>query len=107
MHVERHLFHSDLDRAGGARLLAWCVAHGADSFTVSVIGSEPQLAVVAAALEQSLRPFAVEPRRIRASAPPAPGNNWIHPAQLWELNDASAAILSLSRRSTRTLSGLG
>lgn len=93
MYIERYVLHNDLGKAGGERLLAWCRLNGSDSFTVSAIGSEPELSVAGAAFDQRLMSFAIDPRRIRAIDPPAPGSYWTHPTQLWELNDASAAIL--------------
>jgi hypothetical protein len=93
MLVERHVFHSDLGEAGGSRLLAWCRAQGADTFSVTTIGAEPELSASATALEQRLATFAVNPQRIRPIAEPQPGSYWTHPADVWELNDETAAIL--------------
>jgi len=76
MIVQRHVFHSDLGEAGGARLLSWCRRHGADSLTFTVIGSPPDLEQQAAAIEAPLGSFRLEPTRIQVIPEGEPGSYW-------------------------------
>ena len=93
MLVERHVFHDDLGKQGGERLLAWCRSLGADSFTFTVIGSPPELERQAAMIEAPLEPFRISPTRVRAIPEGQPGSHWTHVSVLWELNDATEAYL--------------
>jgi hypothetical protein len=93
MFIERHVFHADLGAAGGARLLDWCREHGADSFTFTVIGTPPQLESDAAAIEAPLETYRLPISRISAIPEGAPGSHWSQVTTLWELNDATQAIL--------------
>lgn len=93
MTVQRHVFHADLGKEGGQRLLDWCRTHGADSFTFAVIGSPPDLERQAAAITAPLEPFRIARSRIRVVPEGQPGNFWTNVPVLWELNDATEAIL--------------
>ena len=93
MLLERHVFHEDLGKLGGERLLDWCRAHGADAFTFTVIGSAPDLAHQAAAIETPLEPYALPSGRIRAIPEGEPGSLWTKVPVLWELTDETEAIL--------------
>jgi hypothetical protein len=93
MIVERHVFHSDLGRDGGARLLRWCRDRGADAFTFTVIGTPPDLERDAAAIEAPLAPFQLAPTRIRAMPEGQPGSSWTSVSALWDLTDATEETL--------------
>src|SRR5690348_8060519 len=93
MLIERHVFHEDLGRDGGARLLEWCRARGADAFSVTIIGSPTELDAAGAAFDARLSRFALDPARIPPVDPAAPGSHWADAHQLWQLNDETAPIL--------------
>ena len=93
MIVQRHVFHTDLGIEGAKRLLAWCRSRGADSFTFTVIGSPPELERQAAVIEAPLEPFSVAPSRIAVIPEEVPGSYWTRVSVLWELNDATEAML--------------
>lgn len=93
MLIERHVFHADLGSTGGARLLEWCRDQGADSFTLTVIGTPPQLESDAAAIEAPLERFRLPPDRIRSLPEGKPGGFWSQVTALWELNEKSQEIL--------------
>ena len=93
MLVERYVFHEDLGKPGGERLLAWCRSLGADSFTFTVIGTPPELEQQAAVIEAPLEPFRTSPTRIRAIPEGQPGSYWTQLSVLWELNDTTEAYL--------------
>jgi hypothetical protein len=91
--VERYVFHEDLGKPGGERLLAWCRSLGADSFTFTVIGTPPELEQQAAVIEAPLESFRISPTRIRAIPEGQPGSYWTQLSVLWELNDTTEAYL--------------
>jgi hypothetical protein len=93
MVIERHVFHADLGVAGGARLLEWCRELGADSFTFTVIGTPPQFESDAAAIEAPLEPFRLPTSQIRSVPEGESGSFWSQVKSLWELNDATQAML--------------
>jgi hypothetical protein len=93
MLVERYVFHSDLGESGGARLLSWCRERGADAFTFTVIGTPPQLATDAAAIEAPLEPFRLSPTTIRRLPEGQAGSSWINVTALCKLNDTTEAML--------------
>ena len=93
MLVERYVFHEDLGKPGGERLLTWCRSLGADSFTFTVIGTPPELEQQAAMIEAPLAPFRISPTRIRAIPEGQPGSYWTRVSALWELNDTTETYL--------------
>jgi hypothetical protein len=80
--VERYVFHEDLGKPGGERLLAWCRSLGADSFTFTVIGTPPALERLAAVIEAPLASFRISPAKLRTQVD-----------VLRELNDTTEAYL--------------
>ena len=93
MHVERHVFHSDLGKEGGGRLLAWCREHGADSFSLSVIGSPPELETAAVAIEARLGHLSLAPAQIPTKPEGQPGSYWMRATDRWSLNEHSLPLL--------------
>ena len=93
MRVERHVFHQDLGKPGGERLLSWCRARGADSFTFTVIGSPPDLANQATEIEAPLQSYVLSSTRLRAIPDGEPGSYWAKVPVLWELNDETEKTL--------------
>ena len=93
MLIERHVFHADLGKSGGERLLTWCRALGADAFTFTVIGSPPAIDKEAAEIEAPLQSYLLPTTTIRTAPEGQPGSYWTRVPVLWELNDTTAAIL--------------
>jgi hypothetical protein len=93
MIIERHLFHADLGIAGGVRLLEWCRAQGANSFTFTVIGTPPQLESDAASIEAPFEPYRLPASRVHEIPDGQPGSYWTRVTALWELNETTQAEL--------------
>jgi hypothetical protein len=93
MLIERYVFHANLGKAGGMRLLEWCRQQGADAFTFTVIGTPPQLESDAAAIEAPLEPYRLPITRIHAIPDGQPGRYWTQAKALWELNETTQAEL--------------
>lgn len=93
MLVQRHVFHSDLGKSGGERLLSWCRARGADTFTFTVIGSPPELEQQAGAIEAPFQPYLLPLTTIRSIPEGEEGSYWTKVSVLWELNGVTAPML--------------
>lgn len=88
-----HVFAADFPEIQPRALLEWCLAHGADTFTVHIIGSPPGLEEYGAALDTSLASFAVPTSNIPAIPNDQPGAYWTRPPRLWRLTPHSAEVL--------------
>ena len=88
-----HVFAADFPETQGRALLAWCLAHGADTFTVRVIGAPPGVEAYGAALDASLASFAVAASHIPVIPKDQQGTYWTRPPQLWRLTPQSAEVL--------------
>jgi hypothetical protein len=94
-----HVFAADFPGNESRALLDWCLGHGADTFTVSVIGTPPGMDAFASSFETRLAPFEVATDRVLAIPDGQPGAYWTRPDPLWTLTPESAEILwtTLSR----------
>jgi hypothetical protein len=88
-----HVFATDLSATKSRALLDWCLARGADTFTVSVVGTQPAFEQYGNLLDQRLTRYAVPATRIPAVPEGQSGARWASPQQLWGLTSASAEIL--------------
>jgi hypothetical protein len=88
-----HVFATDLSATQSRALLDWCLARGADTFTVGIVGARPAFEQYGNILDQRLARYAVSASSIPAVPEGQPGARWASPQQLWRLNAASAEIL--------------
>jgi hypothetical protein len=89
----RYLAAEDYDAESSARLLAWCHAHGADEFTVSLIGvTSPDADILASSFHAAFEPY----RRASATRRRLSGTSakdLVRETELWALTDESLSAL--------------
>ena len=82
----------DYDGPTSWRLAKWCQKHGADEWTVSLIGTKKTVAGQHEQFEALVQPFRVSPA-MRDNMTASPGKPFIRTTELWRLNSASFALL--------------
>jgi hypothetical protein len=88
-----YVFADDFSASQSRALLRWCVARGADLFTVKVVGTEPALEQCGEKLDGRLAPYAIPTIEFGPIPEAPPGGGWTQPWQLWRLTSESADIL--------------
>jgi hypothetical protein len=91
--VTLHIFDSDLLTIQSRALLDWCVARGADTFTVNVVGCDPEFQQYCATVEERFARYAVPKKEFGPIPQGPPGGAWTQPRYLWSLTSESADIL--------------
>jgi hypothetical protein len=87
-----HVLDHESDPARLWALLDWCVAHGADEFTVDVIALAGVPAALADAFEDAMEPWA-RPAAVRAVLDTADGPAYPARVRLWTLAPDTVALL--------------
>lgn len=88
-----HLFSADYDAESERTLLRWVLEHGAEAFTVDVVGTAEEVPRISAALDAELAGFEIDVGEVARVPEGSPGATWTRPAQLWRATDASLQVL--------------
>jgi hypothetical protein len=88
-----HVFDHDLPGDRARALLDWCIANGADAFSVGVIECLPRTGRFGADLVEKLARFAIPAHNVRQIPDGEPGAYWAKVAQVWRLTTESGEVL--------------
>jgi hypothetical protein len=88
-----HIFEADLPPRQTRALLDWCMARGADSFTVGVVGTTPDIDEFGRVLESRLAGFSIPASSVSSTPESNSGAHRPRPGQLWRLTPEPADLL--------------
>jgi hypothetical protein len=88
-----HVFAIDFSATQSRALLDWCIARGADTFAVNVVGGEPEFEQYGKMIDERFAPYTVPRKEFGPIPEGPPGGDWTQPRQLWRLTAKSAEIL--------------
>src|SRR5579859_3475364 len=90
--ITLHIFAADFTPEKSWDLVSWCHRHGAEEFTLSIVGTAPEIDQLGEAFDLATGPFLLpEAQRRRLSR--FAGEDWIRRVPLWRLNEDSIQIL--------------
>jgi hypothetical protein len=87
-----HIFAADFTPEKSWDLVDWCHRHGADEFTLSIVGTVPEINELGDAFDLATGPFLL-PEGQRRMLSKQRGEGWIRRVPLWRLNQDSIDAL--------------